>query len=298
MTKSVAAFLMLPSLCVVLLLNGKFSQLLRRRSFYAGLMIMLSGITAYYAIREHFDPGYIKVVWQSEILRYTGHVMTWHEQPFLFYWQNIISRFNPYYSLLTLAVLIAYLFLPFKQYKLIVRNCLMASGVYLLVISIPGVKLEWYDAPLYPFMAIIIGISFCILIEQKTKISTLLFICAFSLPFYKVVSNNVSAPKGPAIGSFLRQIRSGAHKNDKIYIVNSNPDFSLFFYAKKDRLNGNDNTVVFPTDPMSHGSYIIINQIPRDIDVNNLYNLELVRMIIKLNYKAQELSNLLLRIFY
>ena len=54
-------------------------------------------------------------------------------------------------------------------------------------------------------------------------------------------------------------------------------DFSLFFYAKKDRLNGNDNTVVFPTDPMSHGSYIITNQNARDIDVNNLYNLELIR---------------------
>jgi len=280
LTKGIAGITALPGIMAWLIYKRKLKAIFLSKGFYIALVSFLTLVIGYYWLRSNLTPGYWQAVLQNEIGGRFGRqdFLNKESLPFYFYFEYMITqdRFFVWIFLLPLSIVYILISKPSAKKSIGLFSIFVFASISILL-ALSKTKLEWYDAPLYPFMAIIIGISFCILIEQKTKISTLLFICAFSLPFYKVVSNNVSAPKGPAIGSFLRQIRSGAHKKDKIYIVNSNPDFSLFFYAKKDRLNGNDNTVVFPTDPMSNGSYIITNQNPRDIDVNNLYNLELVR---------------------
>lgn len=158
-TKSVAILLLLPSILMILWINGLLVSLMRMRSVYFGLAGFLGIIAAYYGTREYLDPGYCAVVWQSEIVRYTTRVMSWHEQPFSFYMVQIAERFNPYYTIFTVIIGAAWLYvLPVSANRAIVFNSFVMALVYLLVISIPSVKLEWYDAPLYPLWSLGTGL--------------------------------------------------------------------------------------------------------------------------------------------
>lgn len=159
MTKSVAVFLLAPSLLLILSLHGLLLPLFRMKSFYVGILAFLVLAGTYYTIREYLDPGYLSVVWQSEIMRYTSKVMSWHAQPFSFYLEQIILRFNPYYAVITILLGSAWLYVvPGSPYRGIVLNSFIICFVYLLIISIPAVKLEWYDAPLYTIWSLGLGI--------------------------------------------------------------------------------------------------------------------------------------------
>ena len=134
-------------------------------------------------------------------------------------------------------------------------------------------------------MAIIIGISFCILISEKGKEFALLFICIFCWPYIKVVVNNLDAPKGHSIGRFIRQIRASGHKQDSIRIINSNADYAVYFYAKKDCVKGNYSDVITHEDKsLTTGSYILTQQQERDIDVNRLFVLQPILSYKECNY--------------
>jgi hypothetical protein len=59
-----------------------------------------------------------------------------------------------------------------KSNKLLISLYLLITAVgYFLLISFPAIKLEWYDAPLFPILSILTGLSFVetgILIFRKT----------------------------------------------------------------------------------------------------------------------------------
>lgn len=205
MTKSVAIFLMAPSLLLVLWRNGKLWPMLRMRSFYFGLFAFLLLIAVYYAVREAVDPGYCAVVWESEITRYTSRVMSWHDQPFTFYMDQILHRFNPYYTVLTELIGIAWFFrFPSSRYRGLVIHCFLMVCLYLLVISIPSVKLEWYDAPLYPVWGLALGIM-CFelldgLLDRSVSVSSQLLttgalLLIFIWPCYSLFSNQFLAKR-------------------------------------------------------------------------------------------------------
>ena len=103
----------------------------------------------------------------------------------------------------------------------------------------------------------------------------LLFIYIFCWPFYKVISNNLDVPKGSALGNFMKQIRAKGHKMDSIHIINTNANFVVHFYSKKDCLKGYFSNVVAQNDnSLTIGSYILTQQYERDVDVNNIFVLQ------------------------
>jgi len=168
-TKSTAAFLIVPSLIISYWHGGLFTLLLRNKLTYLTLAVSCILILTYYAVRETYDPGYMRIVWDSEFKRYFSRVMSWQEQPFLYYFNNIATRFNIYYSVITACIALPYLLLKNVEYKRLVFYIFLICVIFLLCISIPATKLEWYDAPLYPLWAFGLAIMLYELYRWATK---------------------------------------------------------------------------------------------------------------------------------
>ncbi len=81
--------------------------------------------------------------------------------------------------------------------------------------------------------------------------------------------------KGSSLGSFMKQIRKKGHAKDSIHLINSNIDFTVYFYSKKDCLKGNYSDVLPHNDnSLTIGSYILTQQYEREVDVNKLFMLQ------------------------
>jgi 4-amino-4-deoxy-L-arabinose transferase-like glycosyltransferase len=268
LTKGIGGLTAIPGIIAWLMYTRKLKATFLNKGFYI----------AYYWLRNHLTPNYFQAVLQNEI---GGRLerqdfLNKKTLPFYFYFDYMVTQGRFYVWIIIL---------PFSIMHILTRkkDAIKDIGVFFIFIftgisillALSRTKVEWYDAPLYPLMAVIIGISFSILISEKGKEFALLFICIFCWPYYKVVANNLDAPKGHSIGRFIRQIRASGHKQDSIRIINSNADFVLYFYAKKDCLNGNFSDVITHEDPsLTTGSYILTQQYERDVDVNRLFLLQ------------------------
>ena len=157
LTKSTAALLPLPGLALVLIWNNSLLRFMKSKYFWLYGIAGISMIILWYFIQYFISPEYVKLVWNTEIKRFTHNIMSWHNQPYYYYLQNIYIRFfDPYFFPLLLSPLGLLIADPkIKRVYLMVATVALA---YLIIISYPIVKLEWYDAPLYPFFAVIVGL--------------------------------------------------------------------------------------------------------------------------------------------
>lgn len=227
LTKSTAAMLALPSLVAVLLLSGTLLSVLKNKNLYLGILGVISVIISYYILRESMLSGYWEKVFTSEFKRYTHNVMHWHNHPFSFYFHNLVrfDYFTPYIYLLPFCILLGVIQKDKRIRKATIYLTLF-SIIYLLVISVPKVKLAWYDAPVYPFMSIIIAIGIQGMISKLIghrsvllKIPIVLLLFAF--PYYEMVMKlSHISPIYPQDyeGAAINDIRK-KHADIKSYVV-------------------------------------------------------------------------------
>lgn len=200
-TKGIAGWLPVPLLVIVSIADGSFFNLLRQKAVYmaAAIVLLLSG--SYYLLRETMSPGYWSVVYASELMRFNNTVMSWHVQPFSFYFFNMLhGSFTPFLYLLPFSLI---MFL-FEKEKILIR-CLLYLWIlslgYFLLISYPADKLEWYDAPLYPLMSLIVAIFIYSVIKKlgtlpyfqvqesfKNSIVVLVLFAALLIPYSRMVN--------------------------------------------------------------------------------------------------------------
>jgi len=203
-TKSVAVLLLAPSIFISYVYAGMLGKLLKNKTLYLCFIVFILIVSGYYFLREKYDLGYINIVWNSEFKRYTSNVMTWHAQPFLFYFKNIITRFNTFYFILTILLALPYFVLNTTHKKMVVHLFLICI-VYLIVISIPAVKLEWYDAPIYPLWSFALAIMICELClkfyEERNQLPvfkilfTPLILILAAWPFYSICKDELLATR-------------------------------------------------------------------------------------------------------
>jgi len=201
LTKSVAGFMPLAGLFAGMILTGKTKYILTNKYTYIGALAVLGGCISFYLLKESYHPGYWEKVYFSEFTRFTQNVMPWHNQPFWFYFDNIYRKYFKYYIwLIPLSTL--YLF-RHKEEKL--RNtvilCLTFIVSYGLLISIPIVKLDWYDAPLYPVMSLVAAVTlyyssraignYLNIHPKKWVIDAILIPALVAFPYYQIYKSNL-----------------------------------------------------------------------------------------------------------
>lgn len=246
MTKGIAGIFFVPAMFIISLIYKR--SIFRDRSFYISIISVILICSAYYIFRDYYSPGYLELIWDTEILRYGKVVMSWQIQPFDYYFQNLVNyRFVPFIYFLPL-LFVNYI-ITNRERKILI-SCLVISIVsYFLLISIPRVKLEWYDAPLFPLLAILTGLSFMetgkFLINKifkkwnSTMQELLLFTVAiaFLIHPYNVILKNTAIPENyiyplEAEGAYLKHLNTSnpSIKNITIFKQEKHVECMTRFY--------------------------------------------------------------------
>jgi 4-amino-4-deoxy-L-arabinose transferase-like glycosyltransferase len=164
MTKGVAALFLLPSLVICLLLEGKLILYFKNKHTYIAVMIAFTPILAYFGWREHLSAGYLQAVWDMELFnRYLqgdgdAHII---RQSLLekieHYWDALYDDdFKPWLYLLPVSVISIYqLSNVFHRKILLFFLCNVLTIILLITFS--SSKKGWYEAPIYPYLAILVG---------------------------------------------------------------------------------------------------------------------------------------------
>jgi len=160
LTKGIQPLIFLPGLLLIGFLNHKDSGIkfqFKSTVFYS--IFCIAVVAGYYFIRETQNPGYLKAVIENELGgRYLKTIES-HDHGFTFYYDNILNKqFNYWYLPMFIGVFIGLLNKNTTVKKLSIF-CMILTLFYFLVISCAQTKLEWYDLPIFPFMAILCSIS-------------------------------------------------------------------------------------------------------------------------------------------
>ncbi len=156
LSKGIAGFFFVPFLLLIPVIFGRL-DVYKDKNLYLSGLITLSFCGVYYWLREYYMPGYLHLVVKYEWNRYTEVVMSWQKHPFFWYVRQLATqRFYPFIYLLPLSVFGLFTFKGTE--KLAFSSLLLTTLGYFLLISYPDVKLLWYDAPLFPMLALLLGL--------------------------------------------------------------------------------------------------------------------------------------------
>ncbi len=250
MTKSIAGFLFLPGLLIYTIVQRQLFDVLKRKSFYMMVVGFLVAVGGYYLLVEQAYPGYLETVWGNELFpRYFNTSKTIDE--FIVpkskwkYVKLIISdHFVPFVFLLPIAIVLVYISKS-TVIKRLTTLSLCVSITFMLIIS-NGVSNSWYDAPVFPILAILIGCgSICLLdflftvpaFKQNTYkyVITTLFLCTLLVfPYYKIITEKVYFPpyfdNEMKYGDFMYKVKEQHPEIKDYYVYSENINRHFIFY--------------------------------------------------------------------
>ncbi|GAB2962830.1 hypothetical protein GCM10027048_34420 [Hymenobacter coalescens] len=155
LTKGVAALLPVPGLLLAAYALGALPRL-RRPAPWLAVLGVVAVAGAWYGIREAAAPGYLQGVADNE-LGMAVEQLEGHNRPLWYYLKWLAE--DKFYAWLAPAVLGAWLAwrpaasAPAGAAHL--RGVACVAGSQLLVLSLTRSKLPWYDAPVYPLLALL-----------------------------------------------------------------------------------------------------------------------------------------------
>jgi len=235
LTKSSAALMILPGIFIYTLIKKKLLFLLKNKDVYIGLLVFLLLCGCYYFLRELYNPGYLQAVMQNEFGGRFFGTIEGHKHGFWYYYENLIdNRYTKWIFLLPCGILTGIL-----SKNMRIKNLTLFSTItifaFFLVISSAQTKLRWYDLPLYPFLAILVGIFihfiFLFLKEEKrifhylkSNIIPYVFLFLIFIAPYREVVNKTYKQKEDSedfyrVNYFLRDILRGKIQKDNFLVI-------------------------------------------------------------------------------
>jgi len=269
LTKSTAALMIVPGLFVYVVFKRKLLILLKNKHLYIGFAIFLVCACGYFFLREIYNPGYLKEIWESD---FSGRYLTTlfdHKQSFWFYFGNLFDH----------RFIIWVFFVPFgiyfglKNRDVRVKNLTIFSSIitltYFLFISFAQTKLPWYVLPIYPFLAILAGTCvyhiFSVLKEkEKLKYKSLPYIVAgliFITPYtLMILSLKAKFPHYDyETCHYLRTIAQGKIEKDDFIILYDGTFFHGEFYINLLQEQGK-NITRKKLEDIKAGQVVLISQ--------------------------------------
>lgn len=293
-TKLVAGFFYLPVLFFFILFSGKAKNFFRNKRVYLYTITFLIVTIAYYVYMEFKVPGYTTTALHNGIIgRFTGNLQDNHLEPFWYYWNNIKSyNYVPWLYFLPLSLLLLFFESDKEKRKFLIFLC-SAVLFYWFVISLSANKLSWYDAQLYPLLAIITAYSFKIIFNimvsylnvnllKKQLFFLVFFIAFFYKPTYEIERKNISERKLVAeeyYGKALKEVAKSYPDITSIYILHPYWSPHVIYYKTLYNLyhNYNISDVVIENDiPIFPESYILYNHPAVKSKLDTAYNYDIL----------------------
>lgn len=220
MTKGVAGLLFMPG--IVILFMAKSNRSDYAPHVFLGLLFFVVIIGGYYLIRENVQPGYLGLVWNNEIGgRYSNSIES-HDQPFWHYFFFLFDR-QAIMTLLGISGIAIGLLDRHIRTKNWSLGLALIGISFLLIISISQTKLDWYLLPIYPLLAIGVGLLTQRLFQKRSKWS-LIGLCVLVLVI--LVHTSVVFAKNMKVGDARYAVGREALKH-LIIGESSNPTMDL-----------------------------------------------------------------------
>jgi 4-amino-4-deoxy-L-arabinose transferase-like glycosyltransferase len=159
LTKGPAGLLGIPGLVAYAAARGRLGYLLRQPSLYlatAGYLLILGG---YFVAREALDPGYWQAMQRNDVGGRFFTAVSGHGAAWPYYLEYIKNHyFDRWLWALAPTVLLVWLE-PSGPVRRAVGLLLAFVSSWLVVITLAKTKLVWYDAPIYPALALVVGLG-------------------------------------------------------------------------------------------------------------------------------------------
>jgi len=203
LTKSVAALLGSPALLLYVVSQRKLLLLLRRPLVWATTLGGFAVPALYYSVRTAVQPAYWRTVQVNELGARFSEVIESHDHPWPYYLELLRDEyFTPWYWLLP-AALLALLFQRRTETGRFMWLLLLYAGCWLTVISLSQTKLSWYEAPVYPLLALLVGLGVATLWQQltaripgpafvNTGIGVVILLAAVVIPYKKIIDLTIA----------------------------------------------------------------------------------------------------------
>jgi 4-amino-4-deoxy-L-arabinose transferase-like glycosyltransferase len=154
-TKGVAGLLFGPGLLLATFALGQ-GQRLRRPAPWLAILALLLGMATWYLVREHAEPGYLQAVWDYELGGPALNQLEGHLTPPYWYLINFFEAKFPFWLVpLLLGALLGWRAAPGSSERQLARFVGCVAGSFLLLLSLTQTRLPWYDAPMYPLLALL-----------------------------------------------------------------------------------------------------------------------------------------------
>lgn len=251
LTKSILGFTPLIGMAIFALTQKNFYKMLLDYKFHITWISAVFIFASYYIIREIIDPNYIN----DSILREIGFANSYPGTPkhpeFSFYFTYLRTKgFYPFFYVIPIAIIPLILSKKTVVKKLIIYS-FFGAFFFWLGNSLTLMKNEWYIAPIYPYLWILIAISISEIvlffkdkIENKKIIYTIiiLLLTGFSIFVYvnryvKIHSSNqnklnsIYAPERE--GDYIDSLPIIAPNERDFLILSTHHQRQMKFYTKK-----------------------------------------------------------------
>jgi 4-amino-4-deoxy-L-arabinose transferase-like glycosyltransferase len=158
LTKGVAGLLFLPALFLYTFFSRSFLWWLKNPLTYLYAALLIGVNVFYYWYREAHSPGYWQQVMDIDLFGRFSKSVDGHEGDWWFYLELMKQYLlSSWLYLLPVAAVGGYLLTTGVSRKLVVYASLLVVVHHLIIASAQS-KLEWYPAPEYPYIALIIAV--------------------------------------------------------------------------------------------------------------------------------------------
>ena len=157
LTKGVAGILFTPALIIYYFARHRNLSILKNKHFWFSISLFLFLSLGYYLVREMINPGYFAAVRENELGGRYLNVLDAHQNS-AFHYISLIKNlhFAEWFILIPCGYLVGF-FSRNERLKRITLFCGLMVICYLILISCSQTKMDWYDVPLYPFLAILVA---------------------------------------------------------------------------------------------------------------------------------------------
>jgi 4-amino-4-deoxy-L-arabinose transferase-like glycosyltransferase len=203
LTKSIAGLYYAPGLLIFTIISKKFIPTVKQGQFWLGVLGFITIIGSYYLVVEYFYPGYLDLVWENELFpRFfnsaIGH--DYNKMPESFHFTKILFRndFKWYIWFIPLSLFLIWI----QKNKALSKFSLLVFITALIFhyVSSNGTYNSWYNAAIFPLLAMIVGAGISIIFNsiktflalrrfQYVSFALLFTATIFFLPYQDIILN-------------------------------------------------------------------------------------------------------------
>ena len=283
LTKMYAVLLFVPAYFILFIYKRKLVDFITNRYFVLGVLFFISTVGSVLWLRESETQGYLEQVFYKDAGRLTDVVEN-HAEPLFFYFDNFLQiRFASWFVLALFGSVMAFLFKKDKNVDILqVFSFYVLS--YLLVITLSVTKLEWYDMPLYPYLATLSAYPIFKLLKEvkETKFQYITLIVIFFFPyramFYKSQSNDMNAGEMDLEANeyFLHKEIKDKKDLNGIKVLTQKWKGSLLFYQYKLKEIGQNMDVIDDVSAVRVNDKILVSDKTLLAELKSRYNVTLI----------------------